>query len=94
MKPFQFETLDVGVQDEFDKFLQERGVNENVAAFIPDYAAHKEQQVCATYSTTSLVVLMPLRQEYVKWLNKVKRFVDLWWNGQKNGLHPLWLSGF
>lgn len=54
-----FETLDVGVQDEFDKYLQERGINENVAAFIPDYAAHKEQQ------------------EYVKWLNKVKRFVDL-----------------
>ena len=61
MKLFQFETLDVGVQDEFDKFLQERGVNENVATFIPDYAAHKEQQVCAVCSTTSVAVLMPLR---------------------------------
>lgn len=62
MKSLQFETLDVGVQDEFDKFLQERGVNENVAAFIPDYAAHKEQQVCAACSTMPLAVLiMPLR---------------------------------
>lgn len=51
--------MDVGVQDEFEKFLQERGVNESVAAFIPEYAAYKEQQ------------------EYVKWLSKVKSFVDL-----------------
>ncbi|KAF4618542.1 hypothetical protein D9613_009725 [Agrocybe pediades] len=55
----QFDTLDVGVQDEFEKFLQERGVNESVAAFIPEYAAYKEQQ------------------EYVKWLSKVKSFIDL-----------------
>ncbi|PPQ80879.1 hypothetical protein CVT25_001888 [Psilocybe cyanescens] len=55
----QFETLDVGVQDEFEKFLQERGINESLAAFIPEYAAHKEQQ------------------EYVKWLGKVKNFIDL-----------------
>ncbi|KDR79809.1 hypothetical protein GALMADRAFT_241897 [Galerina marginata CBS 339.88] len=55
----QFDTLDVSVQDEFDKFLQERGVNESVAAFIPEYAGYKEQQ------------------EYVKWLGKVKSFIDL-----------------
>jgi len=55
----QFDTLDVGVQDEFEKYLQERGVNESLASFIPEYAAHKEQQ------------------EYVKWLNKVKNFVDV-----------------
>jgi complement component 1 Q subcomponent-binding protein len=55
----QFETLDVGVQEEFEKFLQERGINESVALFIPEYAEHKEQQ------------------EYVKWLQKVKTFVDL-----------------
>jgi len=55
----QFETLDIGVQEEFDKYLQERGINASVAAFIPEYAAHKEQQ------------------EYVKWLNKVNKFIEL-----------------
>ncbi|CAA7261184.1 unnamed protein product [Cyclocybe aegerita] len=55
----QFDTLDIGVQDEFEKYLQERGVNESVAAFIPEYATYKEQQ------------------EYVKWLGKVKNFIDL-----------------
>jgi hypothetical protein len=40
-----FDTLDVGLQDEFEKFLQERGINETVAAFIPEYCAYKEQQV-------------------------------------------------
>ncbi|KAF5369087.1 hypothetical protein D9758_002909 [Tetrapyrgos nigripes] len=39
----QFDTLDIAVQEEFEKFLQERGVNETVALFIPDYAEHKEQ---------------------------------------------------
>ncbi|KAF9459642.1 mitochondrial glycoprotein [Collybia nuda] len=39
----QFDTLDVGVQEEFEKYLQERGVNEHVALFIPEYAEHKEQ---------------------------------------------------
>lgn len=42
----QFETLDVAVQEEFEKYLQERGVNEHVALFIPDYAEYKEQTVC------------------------------------------------
>ncbi|KAF9459640.1 mitochondrial glycoprotein [Collybia nuda] len=32
----QFDTLDVGVQEEFEKYLQERGVNEHVALFIPE----------------------------------------------------------
>ncbi|KAF5379144.1 hypothetical protein D9615_006044 [Tricholomella constricta] len=54
----QFDTLDVAVQEEFEKYLQERGVNEHVALFIPDYAEFKEQN------------------EYVKWLNNVKTFVD------------------
>jgi len=40
----QFETLDVGVQDEFEKYLQERGISDSVASFIPEYAAYKEQQ--------------------------------------------------
>lgn len=41
----QFDTLDVGVQEEFEKFLQERGINESLALFIPEYAEYKEQQV-------------------------------------------------
>jgi len=40
----QFDTLDVGVQEEFEKFLQERGVNESLALFIPEYAESKEQK--------------------------------------------------
>jgi complement component 1 Q subcomponent-binding protein len=55
----QFDTLDAGVQEEFDRYLQERGVNETVATFIPEYAAYKEET------------------EYVKWLSKVKNFIDL-----------------
>ncbi|KAF8196107.1 regulatory protein suaprga1 [Pholiota molesta] len=55
----QFETLDVAVQDAFDAFIAERGINDSVAFFIPEYAAYKEQQ------------------EYVKWLCKVKNFIDL-----------------
>ncbi|KAK7462848.1 Mitochondrial acidic protein mam33 [Stygiomarasmius scandens] len=39
----QFETLDIGLQEEFEKFLQERGINESVALFIPEYAEWKEQ---------------------------------------------------
>jgi complement component 1 Q subcomponent-binding protein len=35
----------VGVQEEFEKFLQERGINESLALFIPEYAEYKEQQV-------------------------------------------------
>lgn len=55
----QFDTLEPALQDEFETFLQERGVNEAIALFIPQYAEYKEQK------------------EYVKWLNKVKGFVDL-----------------
>ncbi|KAL4072471.1 mitochondrial glycoprotein [Scleroderma yunnanense] len=40
----QFETLDVSVQEEFEKFLQERGINENLAMFIPEYSEFKEQK--------------------------------------------------
>jgi Mitochondrial glycoprotein len=35
----------VGVQEEFEKFLQERGINESLALFIPEYAEYKEQKV-------------------------------------------------
>ena len=41
----QFDTLDVTVQEEFEKFLQERGINETLAQFVPDYAEYKEQKV-------------------------------------------------
>ncbi|KAH9018720.1 regulatory protein suaprga1 [Lactarius pseudohatsudake] len=40
----QFETLDLSLQEEFEKFLQERGINESLAFFVPEYAQHKEQK--------------------------------------------------
>ncbi|KAH9962824.1 mitochondrial glycoprotein [Russula dissimulans] len=40
----QFETLDLGLQEELEKFLQERGINESLALFIPEYAQFKEQK--------------------------------------------------
>jgi len=40
----QFDTLDVAVQEEFEKWLNERGVNEGLATFIPEYSEHKEQK--------------------------------------------------
>jgi len=55
----QFETLDTGVQEEFIRYLQERGIDDDLAAFIPELIEHKEQK------------------EYVKWLGKVKEFVDV-----------------
>lgn len=41
----QFDSLDVTVQEEFEKWLNERGVNESLATFIPAYSEHKEQKV-------------------------------------------------
>jgi complement component 1 Q subcomponent-binding protein len=40
----QFDTLDVGVQEEFERYLSERGVDESLALFIPEYAEYKEQK--------------------------------------------------
>ncbi|KAH9054837.1 regulatory protein suaprga1 [Lactarius vividus] len=40
----QFETLDLNLQEEFEKFLQERGIDESLAFFVPEYAQHKEQK--------------------------------------------------
>jgi len=40
----QFDTLDVSVQEEFEKYLQERGITESLALFIPEYAEYKEQK--------------------------------------------------
>ena len=42
----QFETLDVGVQEEFIRYLQERGIDDDLAVFIPELIEHKEQKVC------------------------------------------------
>jgi complement component 1 Q subcomponent-binding protein, mitochondrial len=42
----QFETLDVQVQEEFTRYLQERGINDDLALFIPELIEHKEQKVC------------------------------------------------
>ena len=44
-EPCQFETLDLSLQEEFEKFLQERGINESLAFFVPEYAQYKEQKV-------------------------------------------------
>ncbi|OJA12074.1 hypothetical protein AZE42_02175 [Rhizopogon vesiculosus] len=40
----QFDTLDVAVQEEIEKWVQERGINENLAMFIPEYSEYKEQK--------------------------------------------------
>ncbi len=46
----QFDTLDVTVQEEFEKFLQERGINDSLAMFIPEFAEYKEQKVGAIFT--------------------------------------------
>ncbi|KAF8173745.1 mitochondrial glycoprotein [Mycena galopus ATCC 62051] len=40
----EFTTLDVGVQEQFEKFLDERDIGESLAFFIPDFAGYKEQR--------------------------------------------------
>jgi len=47
----QFDTLDVSVQEEFEKFLSERGINDNLAVFIPEYAEYKEQKEYVNWLT-------------------------------------------
>ncbi|KAJ6544138.1 regulatory protein suaprga1 [Mycena capillaripes] len=39
----EFNTLDVSLQEQFEKFLEERDLGESLAFFIPEYAQHKEQ---------------------------------------------------
>jgi len=39
-----FDTLDAGVQEEVEKWLAARGVDETMASFIPEYAEFKEQK--------------------------------------------------
>ncbi|ORZ12230.1 mitochondrial glyco protein [Absidia repens] len=40
----QFGELDEGLQSLFEKYLEERGVNAGLAAFLPDYVEYKEQK--------------------------------------------------
>ncbi|TFK81416.1 mitochondrial glyco protein [Polyporus arcularius HHB13444] len=40
----QFDTLDISLQDEFDKFLAERGIDSTLAFWVPQYAEYKEQK--------------------------------------------------
>lgn len=40
----QFDTLDVSVQEEIEKWVQERGINDSLAMFIPEYSEFKEQK--------------------------------------------------
>jgi complement component 1 Q subcomponent-binding protein len=55
----QFDTLDVAVQEEIEKWVQERGINENLAMFIPEYSEYKEQKVstCFTCPVQDLIVV-------------------------------------
>ena len=45
----QFDHLDVNVQEEFDEFLAERGIDQSLALFLPEYAEYKEQKVRAAF---------------------------------------------
>ncbi|KAJ6615123.1 mitochondrial glycoprotein [Mycena sp. CBHHK59/15] len=40
----QFETLDVALQEGFERFLEERTITKELAQFIPEYAQYKEQK--------------------------------------------------
>lgn len=63
------------MQDEFEKYLDERGINESVALFIPDYAEYKEQVVRGIWYA-SYITLTVFVQEYVRWLEGMKKFVE------------------
>lgn len=40
----QFEALDEELQEQFERFLEERGINSNLALIIPDLAEWKEER--------------------------------------------------
>lgn len=71
----QFQDLDPTVQEEFQSFLEERGINENLALLIPDYAQHKEQIVSTSDFIAECILTWSLK-EYVRWLESVKRFIE------------------
>ena len=60
---YQFDSLDVGVQDEFDKFLRERGIDETLALFVPEYAELKEQKVRRDVYHSKVLVNLWARQK-------------------------------
>ena len=39
-----FQNLDPELQDMLERYLDERGINEQLASFVPDYIDHKEQR--------------------------------------------------
>lgn len=45
--PLQFDHLDTNVQEEFERFLDERGIGGDLALFVPEYSEYKEQKVSA-----------------------------------------------
>ncbi|KAJ7190217.1 mitochondrial glycoprotein [Mycena pura] len=45
----EFNTLDVSLQEGFEKFLDERDISEGLAYFLPHYAHHKEQREYAQW---------------------------------------------
>jgi complement component 1 Q subcomponent-binding protein, mitochondrial len=45
MSSCQFETLDLNLQEEFERFFQERGINESIAFFVSEDAQYNEQKV-------------------------------------------------
>jgi len=44
----QFETLDLKLEEEFERFFQERGINESIAFFVPECAQYREQKEYVT----------------------------------------------
>ena len=71
----QFEHLDLSLQEGFEAFLAERGIDENLALLIPEYAEWKEQKVSFPFLSTWIETDYYLLQEYVDWLKGVKGFV-------------------
>ncbi|TDL22887.1 hypothetical protein BD410DRAFT_722313, partial [Rickenella mellea] len=47
----RYDQLDTGVQEELEKYLEERGIGEGLAMFIPEYA--KEQKVGPLFPSLS-----------------------------------------
>jgi len=48
----QFDHLDVAVQELFEQYLEERGINSSLAVFIPEYAEMKEQKEYVKWLST------------------------------------------
>lgn len=65
----QFDTLDASVQDAFQEYLAERGVDEALANFIVSYSEFKEQKVGLCNSVAD-------NKDYVTWLTDLKEFIN------------------